>query len=207
MGRPDSHGGLRRASWPVKAFLSSLLAQTPRSGADNQAVRLPAIVACVIAAAWLSIGLRAQRNGATELLLRVEPDAHLSPLRVTLRLHLDPAPNPHQARQTELITARVRALPGQRIRLLARASPLAGPAGGVPASRLQWSGKTIAAASQAGQAVCGSGGFLEGEPSDLIHGWTRSGAVTCEITFSLTGTGHLPAGLYTGVVDLAVRTE
>ena len=170
-------------------------------------MRRLAYALCVLCAQWLSSALLAQSSGITRLVVRVEPDVLLSEPRVALRFYLDPASPSSVTSQTAVITARVRTLPGQRIRLLAQASALAGPAGDLPASSIGWTGASINPSAQSGEAACTSGTFRSSVLQDLVSGWGRSGTVTCEITFSLAAPDRLPPGAYSGIIDLTVRTE
>ena len=165
------------------------------------------VAGAVIAAFWPSARVGAQRSGSTIVAVHVEPEAHLNPSQVALRLVVSADGSDDIASQTAVIAMWVRALPNQRIRLIGHLANLSGPAGAVPISAIRWSGSTLAAGSGAQAASCAGGSFASGDTQDLVAGWQRSGMLTCAVTFSLADPRSLPPGAYTGVVDFILRTE
>ena len=111
------------------------------------------------------------------------------------------------AAQPLTVNAWVRALPGQQIQLLARVKSLTGPAGNVPASSLRWSGSMAKATGGGVAASCTSGTFADSLAESLISGWTRSGIVACDLTFSLATDIGAPTGIYTTEIDLALAAQ
>ena len=168
----------------------------------------PAILAsAVVLMFWPAIRAGAQRTGSTTLLLRVSPEAHLNPERIALRFTVTADGLGESARQTENIAAWVRALPGQRIRLIARMASLSGPSGAIPSGAVRWNGANQMASGGGQAASCASGSFAGGATQDLVDAWRTSGTLTCAVTFSLADPRSLPAGAYVGSVDLTLRAE
>ena len=109
--------------------------------------------------------------------------------------------------QTETIVAWVRALPGQRIRVLARIANLSGQSGTIPGSAIRWNGATQRATGGGQAATCSGGSFAGGDTQDLVAAWRASGTLTCALTFSLDDPRSLAPGIYTGAVALTLRAE
>jgi hypothetical protein len=105
------------------------------------------------------------------------------------------------------VAARVRARPGERIRLVAIAGALDGPAGQLPWSAIRWNGAVVQATGGGREASCTSGRFESPGASDLATDWNSSGSLTCAVVFSLADPHDLPPGTYSGVVSFGVRTE
>ena len=151
--------------------------------------------------------LYAQQIGTTTLLLRIQPEAHLAPQQISLRFRVSPDGASDVTTQTESIAAWVRAHPGQRIRLQASVLSLTGPTGPISATALRFSGSMMRAGPGAPEAACTAGTFEPMQPLDLISNWTRSASLTCAVTFSLTSSGTLAPGSYTGTIALSLRAE
>ncbi|MEI9971796.1 MAG: hypothetical protein WDO73_06915 [Ignavibacteriota bacterium] len=109
--------------------------------------------------------------------------------------------------QTAVVTAKVRALSGQKFRVMARMTNLQGPAGGAPAATLRWTAAVVSATAGATQATCAGGAFRGATSQDVVQGWGRSGTLSCAMTFELTGARTLPPGVYSGIVDLSVGAQ
>lgn len=165
------------------------------------------LASAIIAAFWPAGRAGAQRTGSTTLALRVSPEAHLSPGQVALRFVVTADGLGEITSQTETVAAWVRALPGQRIRLIARMASLAGPSGTVPIGAVRWSGASQRATGGGQAATCSAGSFAGGATQDLVAAWQVSGTLTCAVTFSLGDPHSLPPGAYTGAVDLTLRAE
>jgi hypothetical protein len=165
------------------------------------------LISAVLAAFWPGGRVCAQRTGSTTLALHVSPEAHLGPSQVALRFVVTADGIGDISSQTEAIAAWVRALPGQRIRLIARIASLAGPSGTVPIEAVQWSGASQRATGGGRAAACSSGSFAGGTTQDLVAAWQSSGTLICSVTFSLGDPHSLPPGVYTGAVDLTLRAE
>ncbi len=155
----------------------------------------------------LLLGAAVAANSAgTGLVIQVNPEAHLSPSSASLTFLVSQAGN-IVAAQPLTVNAWVRALPGQQIQLLARVKSLTGPAGNVPASSLRWSGSMAKATGGGVAASCTSGTFADSLAESLISGWTRSGIVACDLTFSLATDIGAPTGIYTTEIDLALAAQ
>lgn len=140
---------------------------------------------CVLAVLFAAgIELRAQQSPTMSLAVRAGPEAHVTPGRVSLRFVISPDGVP-VALQTVVISAWVRALPGERILLSARSSgDLKGDSVSVPISAVQWAGVLTRSVTGAETARC-NGGYLNRDSSvELVAGWLRSGILTCQATFS-----------------------
>lgn len=164
----------------------------------------------IIAAAatlWLSARVAAQRSATTTLQVRVAPESHLVPTRLTLSFRVSPDGIGDLTTRTALIAAWVRALPGQHIRLTALPGALTGPAGPVSAAAIRWTGVSTRATAGGQEATCTAGSFDTPTPQDLVAGWTRSGTLTCAVTFSLADPRSVPVGGYTSIVDLSLRAK
>ena len=141
----------------------------------------------------------AQRSETATLVLTVPPESRLTPAQVTLNFVVSADGSSDVTSQTQTVVAWVRALPGQPIRVTAGAS------GTVPLSALQWSGSAAGATGGGQQATCANGSFAGGATQDLVSSWTRSGTISCAISFSLAAPRSLPPGDYTAVIRLAIR--
>jgi hypothetical protein len=151
--------------------------------------------------------LYAQQTVTTTLQVRIQAEAHVAPQRISLRFRVSPDGLSDVASQTESITAWVRALPGQRIRLEADVLALAGPNGPIAPAALRWSGSVLRASPGARGAACTAGTLDSGHRMDLISDWTLSGSMTCAVTFSVVSPRTLPPGPYMGTIDLVLRSE
>jgi hypothetical protein len=160
-----------------------------------------------LAVHFLAAAAMAQRTGSTTLVVRVTPEQHLSVSHVALQFRVSADGVGDITNQAATVSAWVRALPGQRIRLTATIGNVSGPAGLVPPTAIRWTGSPARATPGGQEASCTSGGFESLAPQDLVAGWTRSGMVTCTVTFSLAAPRDFLPGVYAGTVDLALRTE
>jgi len=136
-----------------------------------------------------------QRTATTTLMVQVRPEAYVVPSQIPLHFRVSADGASDVTVQTATITAWVRALPGQAIRIVAR------PSAGFPFS---WSGSATRATQGAQSASCTSGTSDGMAPAELVSGWSRSGILTCAVTFFLTDARALDPGLYTANVDLAI---
>jgi len=135
-----------------------------------------------------------QRTATTTLLLQVRPEAYLLPSQIPLRFRVSADGASDVTAQTANITAWVRSLPGQPIRIVAR------PAAAFPFS---WNGSATRSTQGAQSASCTSGTSDGTAPVELVSGWSRSGILTCAVTFTLTDARALAPGLYAANVDFA----
>jgi hypothetical protein len=143
----------------------------------------------------------AQQTRSTAVLVRVGPESRLMPEQMLVRF-LVPADNQSDSiNQTAAVEAWVRGLPGDRIRVSALLSALQGPEGPVPASAVRWSGSTGNATGGGLAASCLSGTFASDKPQEFVLNWQESGTITCNLTFSLTGSLSRSPGVYTGTVS------
>jgi hypothetical protein len=165
------------------------------------------IIAVLIGFCIAVTAMVAQHSGGTTLVLRVMPEEHLTPTQVALQFRVSEDGSADVASQTATIVAWVRALPGQRIRLVATPGTLYGPAGPVPPTVLRWNGSATQATAGGQEARCTSGSFQSAAEQDLAAGWDSSGTLTCGVVFSLANPQRLPPGVYSGVVSLALRTR
>jgi hypothetical protein len=165
----------------------------------------------VVRAIWFSavatVCMYAQQTTTTTLQVRIEPEAHVAPQQIALRLRVSADGTSDVTTQTETIAAWVRALPGQRIRLQTRILSLTGPSGPISPTSLGWSGGFLRTSSGAQGAACTAGTFDATQAADLISNWTRSASLACAVTFSLIAPATLPPGTYTGTIELTVRSE
>lgn len=145
-----------------------------------------------------------QRTGGSTLMLQVQPEEHVSPSQVPFSIEVK-ADGSVVASVPVDITAWVRALPNRQIQLSARAGTLTGPVGAVSVSAIKWSGSMGRTTGGGEAAVCTSGSLGDGDGL-LVSGWKQSGALTCQVSFSLVPDG-LAAGIYTGQVELSLRTR
>ena len=168
----------------------------------------PALLASVVVFAfWAVDRIGAQATGSATLVLRVSPEARMTPEQVALRFTITGDGIGEVTSQTETIVAWVRALPGQRIRVVARIVNLSGPSGTIPGSAIRWSGATQRATGGGQAATCSGGSFAGGDTQDLVAAWRTSGTLTCAMTFSLDDPHSLTPGTYTGSMALTLRAE
>lgn len=149
----------------------------------------------------------AQRSGTTIMALQVEPEARLEPQQVALHFRVSADGASDVTSQNANVTAWVRALPGQQIRVTARMASLNGPDGALPVTGIRWAGSTTHATAGGQAANCSSGNFGVATLADLVLGWDRSGTLTCAVSFELVSPRNLVPGLYAGIVDLALATR
>lgn len=161
-----------------------------------------------------------QAAAGSALVLQIGPEARLEPARLTLRFQIAPdgsAP----AGETVTVTAWIRTLPGQAVRLRARLGSLSGP-GSAAASGVAWSGAALRASGGAAAASCaggvlsassgaeapfGAAGISPGAAAEPVAGWTGSGTLACALTFKLLAPGGLPPGWYAAVADLTLEAR
>jgi len=156
----------------------------------------------------LPLVLSAQpRSGNTALALQVTPEARLMPLQVTLRFHVSADGSASVMSQTAVVEAWMRAAPQQQVHLEARLTAFSGPDGTVPPETVSFSGAVLSAAGGGQAANCTAGSFQDASPLDLAAGWERPGKLACTVAFSLRGAPALPAGDYTGTVDLTLAAR
>jgi len=167
------------------------------------------MVGGLVAAAVLCPGVRlfGQERASAAMVVRVDPEARIQPTQVTLNFRVAEDGTADLASQSAQISAWVRALPNQRIRITATLDDFVGPAGAVPASSIWWSGTVTRASLGGREATLTSGSFGGGMEQDLIAGWQRSGTLACTVTFSLADRRALPPGTYTGAVRFALQIE
>ena len=158
---------------------------------------------CMLGLASLLAG---QNNGSSGLVLRVNPEAHLTPSSAQLAFHVA-RPGDTAISSPVTVNAWVRALPGQQILLTAHVRKLTGPVGDVPFAALQWSGQMLSAKGGGQAANCLGGGFSSGPDQPVIGGWNESGIATCSMRFSLTTNSTWLQGDYAGQVDLQLSTR
>jgi hypothetical protein len=163
------------------------------------------LLGTLVLACWVQVG--AQRSGNTTLVVRVSPEAHVVPSQVSLRFRTSADGVGDITSQTQVIAAWVRAIPGQHIRLTARLAAFSGPAGAGSTPTIRWSGTSVHSTGGGQTATCTNGTLPAGAALDLVAGWQRSGTLTCAIAFGLADPQSLPAGTYTGTIDLDLRSE
>src|SRR5271157_248602 len=168
--------------------------------------RKTVVVAALLMAYLVSPG-GAQHSATTTLAVQVNPEARLDPQQVALNFRISADGASDVTYQTAIVTAWVRALPGQQIRVTARLNAFNGPDGPVPPTQLNWVGSTTRATAGAQAAACSSGTFQTGDAQDLVLGWQRSGVLTCAVDFALAAPRTLSPGLYSGAVNLALATQ
>jgi hypothetical protein len=161
-------------------------------------------VTIVLAASGLALVLWAQSSGT--LVIQVNPEAHLSPSMAVLSFQVT-TPGETIASTPVTLTAWVRSLPGQEIRLSARAVSLAGPTGTVAADAIQWIGTMESATAGATAATCTTGGFDQAPLQQLISGWSQSGIARCRVIFSLATQADWPAGAYTAEINFDLSSR
>jgi hypothetical protein len=140
------------------------------------------------------------------LVVQVEPAGYLNPTRFDLEFRVSANGTTDVTQQSRTVAAWVRALPGHPIRLAASFG-LTGPGGPQPLAALRWSGRVASATAGGRDAVCTSGQPADGTPQDLAAGWTRSGTLICDVTFSLANPANLAPGLYSSTVVLRLLSE
>ncbi len=145
----------------------------------------------------------AQRSGSTTLVLRVAPESRLEPRQAVLNFRVSADGASDVTTQSATVSAWVRPLSGQTVRLTADLSGLQGPDGIAAAGALQWAGSRTSAAGGARAAACTSGVF-DSAPQDLVQGWGGAGSLTCAVNFQLSRPGLSP-GLYSGTVTFAIQ--
>jgi len=165
------------------------------------------ILACAACILWLTLAFPAQRSADTRLQVVIEPDAALTPRQIALHFRLDSESTRNVLEHTELVTAKFRARPGARVRVLARPTSLTGPQGDVETAVLSWEGSAAGTGSTAAPFSCNSGTFAGHAVVDLAEIQSVAGTMACQVTFKLTNTEHLPSGVYTGSVELSVRLD
>jgi hypothetical protein len=156
---------------------------------------------------WWSGNAVGQRQGTTTLAVNVVPESQVDPSRVSLRFVVSGDGRDEVISQPTLVTARVRALPGQQIHLTAAVSSVSGPADGAKAARFEWSGTMVRASGEVRTATCTNGAFPDDGPQELVAGWSQSGSLTCGFSFRLANPSDLPPGTYTAVFALALQTR
>jgi len=170
-------------------------------------MRKLALAAGLLLIVWPRGETAAQQSGTTRLVLNVAPESRLDPQQVELQFRVSQDGGSDVTSASATITARVRNLPGQPIRVAAQVADLHGPAAPVPASALRWTGSAVSATGGARQATCSSGTFSAGGLQDLVSNWQNAGMLTCAVNFELADPRSLPAGLYSGVVKLALAAQ
>src|SRR5208283_2524346 len=166
--------------------------------AGKTGVRAILLLGCVIGTG------AAQTSGTTSLVMQVNPEARLDPQQIAVNFRVSADGASGVTSQTTGVTAWVRALPGQQIRVTANLSSLSGPNGLVPVTQVTWAGSTAGATGGGQAATCSSGTFATGATEDLVLGWQRPGTLTCAVSFALAAPGNLAPGVYSGTVNLAL---
>lgn len=164
------------------------------------------VIVAIAGLLWSPARVAAQRT-ATNLLVQVDPESHLSPSQVWLRFAVSPDGAADFTSQAASLAAWVRALPHARIHLSARIGSVTGPSGAIPAGAIQWRGSVVRATAGAQSATCTNGSFAGGPSQELVAGWERSGTLTCEVTFSLASPRDMPPGSYSATLDLSLQSE
>lgn len=153
---------------------------------------------------WPAGESAAQQRATTRLVLTVPPEARLDPQQVVLQFRVSQDGGSDVTGASAVITARVRNLPGQPIRVAAELVDFQGPAGSVSAAALRWTGSAVAATGGARLAACSSGTFAAGGLQDLVSNWRSAGTMTCSVNFELVDARSLSPGLYAGIVRLVL---
>ena len=143
-----------------------------------------------------------QRGASSTLVVRVTPEARLDPGQIALEFQVA-----DRVVRTVNVSAWVRALPNQQIRVSARLDKLQGPSGPAPVAAVSWTGAVARSTAGGSRASCTNGAFAAGQTQDLVLGWRQSGTLTCTFAFTLSGSGNLVPGAYSGTVDLSVTTQ
>jgi len=157
------------------------------------------IMACFGLALW-------GNSGGSALQVEVKPEAHLYPSSAPLVFQVR-VPGETAVSQAVPITAWVRSLAGEQIRLFAQAAFLTGPTGYVDPAAIRWTGSMQRALGGAKAAACTNGAVAAGLPQLLITGFNDSGIAVCGVSFALVTTPDWPSGTYTGRVDLALLIQ
>jgi hypothetical protein len=173
----------------------------------KHARELLALGAMTGAAIWMAASVRGQSNSGTTLVVRVGPEARVTPSQVSLNFLVTADGAGDVTSRTATVEAWIRVSPGQQIKLGARAAALSGPSGPVPSSTLAWSGSGGQATGGGRQAACTSGRFAGAASQDLAVNWLLSGTLTCQVLFSLADPRSLAPGSYTGTVELTLRGQ
>jgi len=164
---------------------------------------IPLLVA-IAAATWLATSVLAQPISSSSLVIRVVPEAHLSPSQIPLMFIVSADGAVELTSQVANVLTWVRALPGEEIHLIARFGTMAGPSGTLPASAIAWHGSVLHATAGGQDATCTDGSMAAGLSQALVSGWQRSGTLACAVTFWLESPRSLAPGVYTVMVDLAL---
>ena len=170
-------------------------------------MRKPVLAASLALVVWPIVEGLAQNSGTTTLVLRVGPEARVDPQQVPLSFVVSTDGTADVTTVPVQITARVRALAGQAIRVTGQLKNLQGPSGPVDAGAVRWAGSVVNATGAARQAACSSGAFASGASENLVAGWQTSGLLVCALNFQLTQPRSFPPGAYSGTVQLAVATQ
>ena len=141
--------------------------------------------------------IAAQRSGSTTLVLSVAPESRLDPRQAMLNFRVSADGGSDVTTQLTTVSAWVRPLSGQTVRVTASLT-------GLPAGAVSWSGTRASAAGGARTATCTSGKFASAGPQDLVQGWGGAGILTCTVNFQLDRTGLSP-GLYSGTAAFAIQ--
>src|SRR5215831_4564039 len=121
---------------------------------------------------------RAQHDAGTGLVLRIDPEAWISPKQSVLQFQVSGNGSSDVMVQAATVSVRARARPGQPVLVTARMGDIAGPGGSIPASAVRWTGSVVAATGGGAQASCSKGVFVAGAVLQLVEGWIRPGSVT-----------------------------
>jgi hypothetical protein len=156
---------------------------------------------------WANLAGLAQHSASTSLTVQVRPEARIEPSQMRLSFRISPDGTSDILVSAASLSAVVRALPGQQIRVTARLTSLDGPDGPVAASGVRWRGAIAQAAGGGQQATCASGSFAPGAAGDLVSGWQTSGSIACAVSFELADPRTLSPGVYSGNVSLSVETR
>jgi hypothetical protein len=170
-------------------------------------MRKSALAVSVMLFVWPAMQAASQNSGTAQLMLRVGPEARLDPQEVALRFRVSQDGASDVTTASSVISAWVRNLPGQAIRVTAELASFHGPAGPVAGTTVRWTGSIASATGGGRQATCSSGTFAAGTVQDLVTNWQRPGIVNCSVNFELAEPGTLSPGLYAGVVKLAVAEQ
>jgi hypothetical protein len=151
-------------------------------------VRISAIAFFVVAGAV--------QNPTTTLVVQVAPEAHVNPPQTTLSFVVSPDGAGDITTKTVALSAWVRALRGQPIRLTAT------QIGSIPVT---WKGTAIQSTAGGRQAACTSGSFAGSSTQDLSSNWQTSGTLQCQVSFSLSDPRRLLPGTYTTTLVFAAH--
>jgi hypothetical protein len=154
----------------------------------------------IVASAGRLLGESGQATSS--LVLRVRPEAIVTPVRCSLRFVVGTDGSPI-AEENIQVQAKVRALPRQKIEIVANVTELQGEATRIPAANLLFRGVRTSARSGAESASCSSGSVAT---ASLVSNWIQSGSLTCAVSFFLKPGKYVP-GTYTGNVALELVTR